>query len=363
MTRAADLVWAREEDEEWADTVHVRLVLDHDAPAGLADEVLAEAHQIVREAGLPAPEVLGEPEAYARTVAAERISEEDRAKVDSHGLTPGERVRALLGTIGFLGFCLCVMHWFEDGLWVRGSWASVAGCATVVAVVSLGALAFVARAAGRIRGMWGFFAGAACVFVGGVAVATNAPGERLFEVPVPVLMAGCAGWTVAAYAFPDAALDRWFAPRPHADDDEQWLARLEGLLRGRHTMPAAEARGHVREARQHLFGADRERAEDTFGDVEVYAMRLAEGPRKQQRIARHKLYRAAAAAVVFTVLAVDETLETGHFSGWVACYVGAAGGWIWTLISEWRDRRAATRSVVNRRQRRRSACQTPRPAA
>ncbi|MBM7172590.1 hypothetical protein JQK87_30195 [Streptomyces sp. G44] len=337
-TRTADLVWDREEDEEWADTVHVRLVLDHDAPAGLAAEVLAEAHQLVHEAGLPAQEVLGEPEAYARTVAAERISEAHRAKVDPRGLTPGERVCACLGTLGFIGFMLGLVQWVEDGLWVTASWASAAGYATVGAVVLVGTLAFVARAAGHIRGMWGFLAGTACVFAGGIAVATNAPGEPLFDVPVPVLMAACVAWTVGAYAFPQATLDRWFAPRPHADD-EQWLARLEGLLRGRHAMPAAEARGHVREAGEHLAGAGGGHAEDVFGDVEVYALRLAEGPRKRRRVARHKMYRAAAVAAMFAVLAVVEVVEAGRFTGWVACYVGASGAWLWTLVAEWRESR------------------------
>ncbi|MGA4849686.1 hypothetical protein ACOBQB_26775 [Streptomyces sp. G5(2025)] len=337
-TRTTDLVWAREEDQEWADTVHVRLAFDHDVPVGLAEEVLAEAHQMVHEAGLPAQEVLGAPEAYASAVAAERVSEEYRARADARGLTPGESLCAAFGTLGFVGFVLCALYWIEDGLWVTGSWASAAGCATVVAAVSLVALAFVARGAGRVRGMWGFVAGAVCAVAGGSAVAATAPAERLFEVPVPVLMAGCVAWTVGAYAFPEAVLDRRLAPRPPADD-EQWLARLEGLLRGRHAMPAAEARGHVREARQHLGGADGERAEDAFGDVEVYAMRLADGPRKRQRLARNKMYRAAAVAVVFGVLAVDEALEAGPSSGWVACYVGASSAWLWTLIAEWRKAR------------------------
>ncbi|WP_055703321.1 hypothetical protein [Streptomyces silaceus] len=338
-TQTPEPAWAREEDEKWADAVRVRLVLDHDAPAGLADEVLAEAHQVVTEADLPASEVLGTATAYARTVAAERISEERRAKVDTHGLTPGERVSATLGTFGFIGFVLCVLYWIQDGLWVEGSWTSVAGCATVVVVATLGTLAFVARAAGRFQGMRGFFAGAACAVAGGAAVIATASEERLFRLPVPVLMAACVAWSVGAYLFPDAVLDRWFTPRPHAGD-EQWLTRLEGLLRGRHAMTAAEARGHVQEARQHLAGPGGERAEDAFGDVEVYAMRLAEGPRKRQRIARHKLYRNVAMAGILTVLAVDEAVTSG-FSGWFACYVGAAGAWLWGVLGEWRQSRDA----------------------
>ncbi|MEV0316930.1 hypothetical protein ACIBKX_32140 [Streptomyces sp. NPDC050658] len=340
--------WERKEDEDWAASVEVRLVLDHDAPGGLADEVLAEAHEIVGDAGLPAREVLGEPEAYARTVAAERISERHRARVDTRGVLPGERVTATLGTLGFVGFGLCVLHWIEDGLWMDWSGASVAGCATAVAVAALVCFAFVARVAGRIRGMWGFLAGAVAALGGGAAVAATVPAERLFSVPAPVLALVCAGWTVGSFALPDATVDRWCTPARPADgiDDERWLDRLEGLLRGRHAMRGAEARGHVREARQHLAAAQGggERAEDVFGDVEVYALRLADGPRKRQRVARRKAYGSAALALVVGVLVVDQLFDPEErASGWMICWVVMLGCLVWNAIDEWRGLRALER--------------------
>lgn len=364
MSKAAKakVGWERQEDEEWAASVEVRLVLGHDAPGGLADEVLAEAHEVVRDAGLPAREVLGEPDAYARTVAAERIGEEHRARVDTHGMSPGERVTASLGTLGLVGAGLCVFRWAEDGLWVGGSWSSLAVCATVVVAVSLGCYAFAVRAAGRIRGMWGFLAGAVAVVAGGAAVAAAASEERLFRVPAPLLALLCVAWAVGAYAFPDATLDRLLTPGRRAggvgeeryDDpyderyDEQYLARLQGLLRGRHAMKAAEARGHVREARQHLASAAKgggpaghgeraERAEDVFGDVEIYALRLAEGPRRDQRVARRKMYGSLAMTVVVAVLVVDEALDPQERSlAWLACGVGAFGYFVWNTVTDWR---------------------------
>ncbi|MGW2231084.1 hypothetical protein [Streptomyces formicae] len=347
MTKVRDSApsWTREDDEDWAATFEVRLVLDHDAPAGLADEVLAEAHEIVEQAGLPAREVLGDPGAYARTVAAERISEERRARNDVHGMSPGERVSASLCTLGFVGVVLCLLYWIEDGLWIEVSLTSVVGCTTVALAAMLIAVALIARAAGRIRGMWAWLAGTAVTVAGGAALTTAAPEGRLFDVPAPMLALAALAWTVGAYLFPDTTIDRWFTPavRPGDADDERWLARLEGLLRGRHAMKAAEARGHVREVRQHLaHAADGERAEDAFGDVEVYALRLAEGPRARQRLARRKLYGTAAMTVLFASLLIDRLLDPDErTSAWTAVWVAVFGFWLWSVFREWQALRKA----------------------
>ncbi|MGH4029533.1 hypothetical protein ACQB60_11430 [Actinomycetota bacterium Odt1-20B] len=334
-TGKAEPSWAREADEEWAAVVELRLVLDHDAPAGLADTVLAEAHEVVTEAGLPAEEVLGAPEAYARAVARERISEERRARVDAHGLLPGERVTASLAVLGGVGLILSVVRWFENGLWADVSGEGIAFFLTVVGVVVLGTLAFVARATGRTRASWGLLAGAVAAVGAGAAVATLVPDERLFSVPRPVLALGCVAWMWGAVAFPDAVLDRWFAPAPVEGDDARWLDRLGGLLRGRHAMRAAEARGHVREARQHL-AASGERAADAFGDVEVYALRLAEGPAREGRLARRKLYGATALGALFaaTVL-VDDVRDPDPASFWFWLHCAAGAYWVGYVVRGW----------------------------
>lgn len=370
-TRTPELSWAREEDEEWADAVLVRLVLDEDAPSGFADDILAEAHQLVAEAGQPAAEVLGDPAAYARTVAAERVSERYRASIDTRGMRPGERVATSFGTLGFLLFAVFGLYWIQDGLWVTVDPSSLAAFAGIAVGACLGCLAFVARSAGLFRGMWGFLAGAAAALIGGIALASTVSEDRLFRVPAPVLMLAGVGWAVGAFLLPDTRIDRWFAPvrragRPGGGldggptgglDDERWLARLEGLLRGRHGMKAAEARGHVREARQHLASvegsatgsaagpttgsaAGEERAEEVFGDVEIYALRLSEGPRRQQRITRQKLYGALTSAVIFGVLGADRLIDAeGRSMGWAAVYAGAFGCAAWTAFGEWRSLR------------------------
>ncbi|MET8689757.1 hypothetical protein ABZV77_36700 [Streptomyces sp. NPDC004732] len=342
-TPAPELSWARKEDQDWADAVQVRLAFDEDAPVGFADEILAEAHQLVEEAGQPAQEVFGDPAAYARTAAAERVSERYRAGIDTRGLRPGERIAASLGSLGFLLFALFGLTWLQDGLWIDVTWSAVAGFTGIAVAVSAGCVAFVARAAGLFHGMWWFLAGAAVAMVSAVALLEVLPDERLFRLPAPVLMLFGALLCVAAFRLPEATIDRWFTPaRPDGGpDDERWLTRLEGLLRGRHGMQAAEARAHVKEVRQHLAAAPGSgTAEDAFGDVEIYALRLSEGPRRQQRITRQKFYGALASAVLFGVLTVDRLLDPQErSSGWVACFVGAFGCAAWGAVSEWRTLR------------------------
>ncbi|MFD9905202.1 hypothetical protein [Streptomyces sp. NPDC059063] len=337
--------WDREEDKDWAATVEVRLVLDHDAPAGLAAEVLAEAHELVRAEGRTARELLGEPEAYARAVAEERVGEEHRARTDVHGLTPGERLTSSLATIGGVGILLGALQWVRDGLWVDASGSGVAAFATVVVAVVLVAVATVAGAAGRVKGAYGFAAATVGVVGGGAAVATLVPDGRLFSVPVPVLMAVCGGWIAGAVAFPDRVADRWFTPAPAGRDDEAWLRRLGGLLRGRHAMTGGEARGHVREARAHLAAAPGAGAADVFGDVEIYAHRLADGPRKQRRLARRKLYGSGLMLAVVGVLLVERVLDGGiSWDLWLPLWTGAFGAMAWTAVSEWRESRVPSRA-------------------
>ncbi|MEI5099244.1 hypothetical protein RB200_12240 [Streptomyces sp. PmtG] len=189
--------------------------------------------------------------------------------------------------------------------------------------------------------MYGCGAGAVAAIGAGSGVASLLSEDPLLRVPVPVLMAVCVGWIAAAGAFPNRIVDRWFAAAPGTHDDEAWLRRLGGLLRGRHAMTAAEARGHVREARAHLApAASGERAVDAFGDVEVYAHRLAGGPRKERRRARRKLWGAVALLVVVAVQFVERVVSDGvSWDWWLPLWAGAVGVLGWSAVAEWRAAR------------------------
>lgn len=331
------LAWERKADEDWADTIQVRLILDHDAPSDLADKVLAEAHQLVHEEGLPALELLGDPVTYAQTVADERIPEEHRARIDAHGLTPGERVSGSFVSLGFSGLLFCGFQWLSDGLSVGIGWPSLTVTSAIVLGTTLVAGALGAHAAGRIRGSRYFAAAAAGSVCAGVGATPFVPAGQLFAVPAPVLMLVFVALITAAVKFPDTTIDRWFTPTPSTHDDEAWFTRLDGLLRGRHAMPSAQARDHVREARHHLASTPgAEPATDVFGDVEVYALRLSEGPQRGQRLARREFYASGFLAICLTILLIGNLTDPDPSPFWIAGNIGALGAILWTLRSEWR---------------------------
>lgn len=333
MTTTEKLSWPREEDEEWATAVELRLALDQQAPADFVHRLLTEAHDAVIETGRTARDLFGAPAAYARTVAEERLGEEHRARIGSRGMTPGERLTSSLATLGVVGLVVPVLRWISDGLWQQASWSSIVGLSAVVLAAVLVAVAFAARAAGRTTGAWGFAAGAVVTAGSGIAAAGVLPEERLFDFPVPALAVAGGALIVTAVVLPDATVDRWFTPRLRGSD-ERWLSYVEGLLRGRHAMPAVEARAHVQKARRHLDSTG-DSAEQAFGRAEVYAMSLAEGPRREQRLARRKLYGVTAVALLLALLFADKLRDSQLSSVWFWFYAAMVAYWIWYATRMW----------------------------
>lgn len=103
-------------------------------------------------------------------------------------------------------------------------------------------------------------------------------------------------------------------------------------------MPAAEARAHVQEARQHLASSG-DSAESAFGPAEVYALRLAEGPRREQRRNRRKMHSVTVGALLISLSFADRLKDPDLTSPWFwfttvlfAYWVlYAAGMWLRTL--------------------------------
>lgn len=218
MTTTEKLSWPCEEDEEWAAAVEVRLALDEHVPDGLAHQVLAEALDAVTETGRTARDLFGEPSAYARTAARERVGEEHRARIDVRGLTPGERFTAALGTLGFIGLLVPFLEWIREGLWAQASWSSIATF-TCIALMSVLVCAIIsAWAAGRVAIAWMLGAGAVVLLGLGAGAAGVLPDEPLFEFPVLLIAVLGGALIVAAGMLPSAAVDRWFTPRLRGDD-------------------------------------------------------------------------------------------------------------------------------------------------
>ncbi|GAQ53150.1 hypothetical protein [Streptomyces acidiscabies] len=313
-SRGMTLTWQRAADEQWAAAVEARLLLNPQVPEDLPARVLAEAHEAVTDSGRTATDLFGDPHDYARTVTEERVDDTHRAGRDAQGMTPTDRLRTYLATLGGVGVFLGVAAWLDEGFWLHPSWSSLTASGTVLGVVVLLIIAMAMRAAGRRTR--GFGAGALAVFAGGVTASTLLPEEPSFALPALTLTATGLALSIAALTLP--VPDRWFAPRPG-----DWPTHLEALLRTRHAMPRAEARAHVEEARRHLDGGV---PEEVFGPADVYALQLADGPRRTRRLA----HRERNATTAFTVLAVAFSWDELHPSSsmfWVyvaglTCLVG-----------------------------------------
>ncbi|MEU8567730.1 hypothetical protein AB0C51_05055 [Streptomyces pathocidini] len=332
--------WPRDDDEQWAAEVELRLVLDHHAPAGLADEVLAEAYEAVVEAARPARDLFGPPARYAQSAADLRIDEAYRAGLDRDGMTPGERLTTSLAWLGMMGTAVSVLYWIRNGLWVEPSWESIAGLTSIVLAACAAPVAIGVWSAGRVKGAWACAAGAAATAVTGLAAAAALPDERLLALPIPVATMACIALIAAAAAFPNATIDRWL--RPTVEDDERWLSHLEGLLRGRHTMTAAEARDHAREARSRLAASD-VHAEAAFGSAEIHAMRLARGVRGKVRSTRRKSYGAMALTALLLLISVDEFRDPAPSRPMFWFHVTLVAYWFSYAIRLWRRASSANR--------------------
>ncbi|MBZ4320103.1 hypothetical protein [Streptomyces huiliensis] len=338
MTTAAGIRWQRKADEEWAAAFEFHLVMRHLPPREVTERALAEVHEAVTAAGGSARDLFGDPAAYADAVAAEATDEKHAAKAGVDGVTAGERFAHTLLVAALIGGGLAALHWFQDGLWLAFSWVSLTALATVVTAVLLVCGAVALRTAGRVRAVWASLGAAAAAVAGGSFVMSVLPGQRLFALPAPLLMAACAALAAGAHRLSADTVDAWFDP-PRPRNAEAWLRRLEGLLRGRHGMSRKEAYEHVAEARSHV--REDPQALVDFGDVETYAAGLAAGPRRTRRAERRKALGAAGFALAVGVAGFDRLRAADLTSFWFWLTAAALG---FAVVEVVRPLRGAVRS-------------------
>ncbi|OAR25730.1 hypothetical protein A8W25_09250 [Streptomyces sp. ERV7] len=358
MTRGTEQrpVWTHKDDERWAAEFELTLAYHHNPPTGLADEILAEVHEIATEAGRPIREVVGEPDAYAGTVAAERISETRRSAADLDGFAPGGRFTTGLVMAGFQAVLFGIVLWVSDGFWLTAGWPELTGGALLAALsVTVSGVLPELRAAAHLRA-WRVTLAAVCALVlTTAALFTAVPSGSLVEVPAPALFGVGALLAVAGFRLSDERAARWFLGRRAAAEpvgDDAWLARLEKLLRGRHGYPAAAAARCREEARDHLRASGGGAAEE-FGPVEVYALRLADNPGRASRSARIQLVPAAAMCALSFWWGYDLLAhpEPGSVWFWVKAVVLPPAIWAWvSTLLDIRStlRRAARKDTAER---------------
>ncbi|MGW6060626.1 hypothetical protein [Streptomyces sp. NPDC055189] len=344
--------WGSGDDARWAAEFELALAVEHSAPDGLAEQVLEEARLTGVEAGIPVREIFGNPAAYAETVAAERIDEAHRSSVDLEGFAAGDRFTSSLLLAGGQVFLFGVVLWVSGGLWIDVGWPTGgAGLLLTALVVLVTGVIPELRAAGRLR------AGRVAAVCAGVLVLACAAGFTAIprgpqvSIPAPSLfvvgaLLGVLGWNLSP-----ARVGRWFRERAaepsegvRRDDDEAWLKRLSALLRGRHGVSAGEAARCVAEARDHL-AASGGRAVDEFGDVDVYALRLSEGPQKPRRAARAELIPTVLFTGGLLWWGLDLVNDPEPASPWfwakVAVLVAGIWAWVTTTWSLWQKLRPA----------------------
>lgn len=347
--------WPSGDDARWVAEFELALALDHSPPDGLVGQVLEEARLTAVEAGAPVREVLGDPAAYAETVAAERIDEAHRSSVDVKGFAPGDRFTSSFLMAGGQVALFGVVLWAANGLWIPVGWSTGgSGLLLAALIVLVAGVVPELRAAGRLRAGRVALACAAVLVVVCATGFTAVPRGPQVSFPAPSLFVAGALIGVVGWRIHPASAGRLFRGRTAPGkgtggvggaegaegaegirgDDEVWLTRLSALLRGRHGVSAREARRCVAEARDHL-AASGGSAEGEFGDVEVYAMRLSEGPGKTRRAARAEVIPT----VLFTGgllwwgldLASDPKPASLWF--WAKVALLAAGGWAWTTTT------------------------------
>ncbi|MGW6273177.1 hypothetical protein [Streptomyces sp. NPDC055060] len=346
--------WPSGDDVRWAAEFELALAVEHNPPEGLAEQVLEEARLTAVEAGTPVREVLGDPAAYAETVAAERIDESHRSSVDVEGYAPGDRFTSSLLVAGAQVGLFGVVLWAANGLWIRVGWPTGgAGLLLAVLIVLVTGVVPELRAAGRLRAGRAVVVCAAVLVVVCAALFTAVPRGPQVSVPAPSLFVAGALLGVLGWRIPPTAVGRWFRgrgvsaegirdDREGAAGDEAWLARLFALLRGRHGMSAESARRCVAEARDHL-AASGGSAVGEFGDVEVYALRLGEGPGKTRRAARAEVIPTVlfTGGLLWWGIDLLATPEPTSLWFWAKALVLIAGGWAWatTTWSLWQKLR------------------------
>ncbi|MGW3078084.1 MULTISPECIES: hypothetical protein [unclassified Kitasatospora] len=287
----------------WTDKLELELTLVHRVPRELVNRVLGEVAEAVTETGESAEELFGPAEEYATAVATERVDPRHRSTRDFEGRAPFTHfqqgmvagsiavlIMAAVGTFGYKGHA--------------GASVLLSSLSATVLVAAAFAVLPALRAAGRTRTAWLFGSGAGVIAAAGIGSASLPAVRDAHSFPFPPSAAVGFALLLATLglAIPERIVSRWFSPSEGRRlDDEQWLRRLGELLYGRHGYPRHTAQQHVTEAREHLAATGRA-AQQELGQVEIYAMNLADGPVRERNRIRRRFLGALSFTAVFAVL-------------------------------------------------------------
>lgn len=321
------LAWSNVADEQWATDFETLASSASIARPAEVDAWLVQVHDAVIGGGQRAADLFDSPQAAVADFV-ESLPIERRAAVDASGQTLADVIGSVVSALGLTAFALAIVHGVREG------WQLDLSRVTLMVALSvlLGAVGIVSawafRATGRAAAM--SVGGATLLWVAGSAAWVLWSGggtSPVFTVPVWMPAAAGAALFVAGWNRP--------SPAPIVDDRSrswtpaQWFTRLEGLLRGRHHLPAPMVASHLTEACELLEASGSRAPFEEFGAPETYALALVEGDSRSvafHRRARCRLW-ASAAGILLAFGVADVATGTYNLGTAAFCVAGACCAW------------------------------------
>ena len=315
-----DLDWPTEQDRRWAERVLVRAAVSHGAVDIGAE--LDAVHDAVIDTGSSARELFGPADDYARQLA-------EQAAPAVRAAEPDWPLSSILFFLGLPTLFGSLLVWLRSGWSVDVTPRAVAVATVVVVGMTLIVVAVRQWRSGRRGCAAAVVVAVLAVVVGGVSWAfeLSATEELISDLPVVVIAAVGLGLIAAGLFWPD---DPEVVQTGPVGTPEEYLRRLEGLLRGRHHLSASTARDRVTLAREHWVASGAEHPFEEFGAPEAYALDLADQtPESATRGRRLELGLSLLAVLVVVSWVVEEFSSGPTWVTWTVAGVLAVGCVLW----------------------------------
>lgn len=322
----------RESDGDWAEAVFVRLVVD-DVRIDVAEQVLIDAADAVRDAQVDAGEVYGPPQEWAR----EQLTELREAGLDVFDDALMLDVResvvstlAVAASVSLLLFGSRLLSFLPPADPASDLTVGMALMPLLVGAMTMTLIAVYKRASARYA--FGIAAGmsALTLIAGSMAIAglivplgQVGPGVNGFWSLVLVPVYGGGAWAVARLwrlrPSGPPALTAESILQSATLDDEAWLERARAALRGRGDLTEHRVATVLREAAAHTqdtgLGLARE-----FGPPEGYAQSL---PRDPRTVPRRLAILCCVLSATWAGLGLTHGTSTGDWFAWIVLVYAA----------------------------------------
>ncbi|WP_235736835.1 hypothetical protein [Nocardioides alcanivorans] len=315
----------RESDIDWADAVFIRLVMD-DVRIDVAEQVLIDAAETVRDSQVDPGEAYGPPQEWAR----ERVAELYEAGLDvfddalildvRESVVSALEVAAGLSLLLFGSQLLSFLPFADPAteLTVGMALMPVLVGAMIMTLIAVYKRAGARWAFGITVGISGLTVIVGSVAIAGLIVSLGQVGPRVsgFWSLALVPVYGVAAWTVAQLWRPrhvdPPALTVESILRSATVDDESWLEGARVALRRRGDLTEVRIEAVLKEAAAHTRDTGLDLARE-FGSPEGYAQAL---PRDPRTVPRRLTLLCCALSATWAGLGLGHAISTGDLFAW-----------------------------------------------